>query len=185
MPSPIWKSMVSCSSLGCCWCRWAEQPRHAWERLSLVGGVEWAVGSHETCHPDLNWRSLIMWGCPVVNSPVFLHAVWPSCRGLLRRRVQSESRWQHLLIHRSRNFCACSWWMVFIVFIATKVAATDILCIVARVWLTHAGLPAVLCNVFSLSMLQSNQGLWHTEWLILHMAVKINIKGQMCRIYMD
>lgn len=49
-------------------------------------GVVWAVGTDETCHPGPNWRSLIMWSCPVVNSPVFLLAVWPSCSGLLCRR---------------------------------------------------------------------------------------------------
>lgn len=34
-------------------------------------GGEWAVGAYETCHPDPNWRSLIMRGCPLVNGPVF------------------------------------------------------------------------------------------------------------------
>lgn len=32
---------------------------------------EGAVGAYETCHPDPNWRSLIMRGCPLVNGPVF------------------------------------------------------------------------------------------------------------------
>lgn len=33
-------------------------------RKIIVGrGAVWAVGSHETCHPGTNWRSLITRGC--------------------------------------------------------------------------------------------------------------------------
>lgn len=59
---------------------------NAEQRWSLVGGGRGAsgggggegggaVGVYETCHPDPNWSSLIMWGCPLVNGPVFA-VVW-------------------------------------------------------------------------------------------------------------
>lgn len=76
-------STLSCSSLGCCWCKRVKLLMHASERS--WSGAAWAVGTHEICHPGPNWRSLIMWGRPVVNSPVFLFAVWPSSRSLLHR----------------------------------------------------------------------------------------------------
>lgn len=47
-----------------------EKDDHWLEGLEGLGG-EWAVGAYETCHPDPNWRSLIMRGCPLVNGPVF------------------------------------------------------------------------------------------------------------------
>lgn len=107
MPSPIWKAkrlvpirdVVDVGELSC----WG-MPERDYHWL----GVVWAVGTHETCHPGPNWRSLIMWGCPVVNSPVFLFAAWPSCRGLLCRRgvqVMLATLWSCSHTY-SKNCCA-------------------------------------------------------------------------------
>lgn len=120
-PGSCLERAASRSNSGCYWCRRVSSWGVPEKDYHWCRGAVWAVGSHETCHPGTNWKSLIMWGCPVANRPVF-SAVWSSCD------TESKSCWEKFGHPRKKSKSKSSWVILILTISSIVVLAVGYSC---------------------------------------------------------